>query len=427
MARSEVLVSGAGPVGLFTAHSLVQAGVPVRIVDTGIWGCAHSYALALHPGSAALLRKSGIQIDERCAVRTVALYDEKQRRADIRLETPMLIVPQSLLEGQLEYALAAEGVNVQWRHKVMNVAAGADAVTVSLNRYEKESVGYVVSRSEWVVDKSWTEEFPVVIGADGYSSAVRRSLGFAFPEVGPCAWYGVFEFQSDADIGGEVRIVLGERSADVLWPLGDGWFRWGFELPDYQSAEDARLARYRARFGEPTDRVKDRFDSTVGDINSLPDETLQPLISKRAPWFRGSIEDIGWRTAIRFERRLASGFGKDRCWIVGDAAHLAGPIGVQSLNVGLAEAADLSKAVAARVRGGDPAALTEWERRYMTEWRRLQSVHDDFALHGDVNDWVWANRARILPALPAWGPDLDRLAAGLGLKPGSATTAASGV
>jgi 2-polyprenyl-6-methoxyphenol hydroxylase-like FAD-dependent oxidoreductase len=44
----QVLIAGAGPVGLFTALCLARRGVGVRIVDTGVWGCTHSYALALH-------------------------------------------------------------------------------------------------------------------------------------------------------------------------------------------------------------------------------------------------------------------------------------------------------------------------------------------------------------------------------------------
>ena len=57
--RSEVLVVGAGPVGLFAALSLAKRGVRVQVVDTGVWPCQHSYALALHPQTLALLEKLG--------------------------------------------------------------------------------------------------------------------------------------------------------------------------------------------------------------------------------------------------------------------------------------------------------------------------------------------------------------------------------
>jgi 2-polyprenyl-6-methoxyphenol hydroxylase-like FAD-dependent oxidoreductase len=46
--KPEVLVVGAGPVGLFTALLLVKQGARVQVVDTGRRACSHSYALGLH-------------------------------------------------------------------------------------------------------------------------------------------------------------------------------------------------------------------------------------------------------------------------------------------------------------------------------------------------------------------------------------------
>ena len=213
--EADVLVSGAGPVGLYAAHSLARAGVSVQIVDTGMWPCAHSYALALHPRTVDLLSKSGLDVDTGCEVETMAFYNGNGRRAEVQLDAtsgkPMVVLPQSELEAQLEKALADAEIQVQWRHKVMRVEPAADHARVAIDRYEQESCGYVVARTKWVLDKSWTENVPFVIGADGYDSAVRRSIGIDFPEVAPCAWYGVFEFRSDADLPPEVRVVLHEK------------------------------------------------------------------------------------------------------------------------------------------------------------------------------------------------------------------------
>ena len=53
--HSEILVVGAGPVGLYTALLLAEQGLDVEIVD-GQWStAARSYALALHPRSLELL------------------------------------------------------------------------------------------------------------------------------------------------------------------------------------------------------------------------------------------------------------------------------------------------------------------------------------------------------------------------------------
>jgi NADPH-dependent dioxygenase len=420
----EVLVAGAGPVGLFAAHALTRAGIPVQIVDTGIWAAAHSYALALHPRTVELLENAGLRaetVGRGHAVHTLAFYDSRERRAEVRVDNangrPMLVLPQSALESELEDALARAGVQVQWRHKLMRVEPDGNRVKVFLNRYEKESGGYVIARSEWVVAKSWSTEVPFVIGADGYGSAVRRSLGLQFSEVGPPAWYAVFEFRSDAGTDDEVRVAVGDRTTDVLWPLGEGWFRWSFQLPDYTDPEVERLAKYRERFGEPTDRVKDRFQFTSGDVHLLSDSRLRQLASERAPWFTAPIHEVGWRTVVRFERRLASGFGSNRCWLAGDAAHLGAPIGVHSLNVGIAEARDLSEGIAAiSGKGPDTDSLRDYESRYLAEWKRLHGIETTPEALPGADPWVWENRHRLLACLPASGPDLSSLASQIGLR-----------
>lgn len=411
----DVLVSGAGPVGLFAAHCLTRAGKSVGIVDPGLWPCAHSYALALHPRTVDILCKAGISLtafQRARAVPSIAFYQGRTRCASVRFNgQPLVVVPQSELEEALEKALASSKVKVEWRHKLMNVDQSTTTVRASVDRYEQESCGYVVARSKWVVAKSWTLESPFVVGADGYDSAVRRSLAIDYPEVAPCTWYAVFEFSSDADLPNEVCVLLGPETTDVLWPLGNGVFRFGFQLTDVDQALSDEVT-YRHRFGQPSERRKDRLHDTAGEVDLLPDSRLSELIAERAPWFSGTLTEVGWRTVVRFERRLASTFGANRCWLAGDSAHLGNPIAVQSLNVGLAEAQDLSAAIAS----GSAEALDAYNTRYTAEWKRLQGVERTIERGPDTDPWVWDNRERIVSSLPAYGADLTALASQLGLK-----------
>ena len=140
---SEVLVAGAGPVGLFAAHALTRAGLPVRVVDNGIWACAHTYALALHPRTVELLRKAGFGAEllgQGWPVRTLAFYDQEKCHAEVQLSgrsgQPIIILPQSVLEAMLEKALSESGIHVRWRHRVVRVEPHGDTARVHLNRYE---------------------------------------------------------------------------------------------------------------------------------------------------------------------------------------------------------------------------------------------------------------------------------------------------
>ena len=58
--ETEVVVVGAGPVGLLAAISLKTAGVDVHVYDAGQRTAAHSYALVLHPSTLRLLDRFGL-------------------------------------------------------------------------------------------------------------------------------------------------------------------------------------------------------------------------------------------------------------------------------------------------------------------------------------------------------------------------------
>jgi 2-polyprenyl-6-methoxyphenol hydroxylase-like FAD-dependent oxidoreductase len=263
----------------------------------------------------------------------------------------------------LERALNELGVKVDWRQELGPVETSPNGVRATINRFEKESRGYIVAHTEWVVAATTEQEVEYVVGADGYNSRVRRALHYDFPEVGPAEYYAVFEFSTTAGLDHAMTLVCGERTCDILWPLPGGGARWSFHLPGYHdaTAEGVKDALDRAGYGNvPTERVKDRVMRSEGNRQTvLSDAHLRALLAERAPWFDTStIGDIGWRTVVRFERRLATGFGQGRLWLAGDAAHLTAPGGIQSMNAGLEEGHALAVALAAILRdGASPATL----------------------------------------------------------------------
>src|SRR6266516_150270 len=104
---TEVLVAGAGPVGMITAILLAENGIRVKVVDKESSTATHSYACALHPGSLQLMEQIGLAEDiikMGRRVDTVGLYDGKRRRAEIKLsglagDFPFVVVlPQRALK-----------------------------------------------------------------------------------------------------------------------------------------------------------------------------------------------------------------------------------------------------------------------------------------------------------------------------------------
>ncbi len=299
------------------------------------------------------------------------------------------------------------------------MAQGDDHARVTVQKFEKESRGYIVAHTEWVVAKTWELEPKFVVGADGYNSRVRRTLDSEFPEAGPAQYFAVFEFKTDADLQNTVRVALDGGTMNVLWPLPGGAARWSFELPDYSpSAPDPMEALRKAGFGDfPTERQKDRVLLSHGlDLPVLDEEHLRQYLRERAPWFTGSIEKLTWRIVVRFERRLAKRFGAGQLWLAGDAAHLAGPAGVHSMNLGFWEGADLAARIESVLRGGaDAGTLASYDARWQAVWKQLHGLERVPAPGPQTDGWVAQRSAQILSSLPAWGPAYEDMASRLGL------------
>ncbi len=419
--KPDVLVVGAGPVGLFTALSLARRGIRVRIIDEGWRTAAHSYALALHPSSLRLLERAGLISDvlgQSHVIRRVGLYEGKDRQSEIDFSklsqdfSFVAVLPQNRLEDALESALQSHGVTVQWNHRLSRLAELDDSVDVTIDRMTMESLGYAVAHTEWVVASSHDLAIPYVVGSDGHTSRVRRSLDIGFENAGRTRFFAVFEFKTDFELGDEMRVVLGERSTSVLWPLPNDYVRWSFELSDFTAP--------------PASRAKDRFLIQREEMPELSSENLREMLAARAPWFDGQIGDVEWRTVVRFEQRLATHFGSGRVWLAGDSAHMALPVAVQSMNVGLREARDLGDRLADILKHDQPAeGMADYGTDRLREWRLLLGLEGSVTPTSDASVWIRNRAPRLISSIPASGKDLEQLLEQVGLSlnaPASALT-----
>jgi 2-polyprenyl-6-methoxyphenol hydroxylase-like FAD-dependent oxidoreductase len=159
-------------------------------------------------------------------------------------------------------------------------------------------------------------------------------LNIEFPETRAAEHFAVFEFEVSDPLPDEVALCFHDDGVAVLWPLPGGRARWSFCV-DPKKNPEAR-------------REKDHDPVQVigpGVFPALEDSFFAELLRKRAPWFNAGIKNVYWKLLVRFERRLAERFGENRAWLAGDAAHLTGPAGIQSMNVGLREGCDIVERV----------------------------------------------------------------------------------
>lgn len=390
----EVLVVGAGPVGLVAALFLEGYGVPVDVIDMHQRTSQHSYALAIHPRTLRILDEAGIS-DQLIAagrrVTTVAYYAGPDRRAEIDYSALasrhpyLLVLRQSLLERTVEEALRQTNLKVRWGHRLQSLDASGGTLRADVARLDQVATGYPVARNEWVVVGSETIRPAYVIGADGYDSAVRRMSGIEMEEPGAGQIFSVYEVEAAGELPAEVRVILDPDLTSVYWPLEDGRCRWGFQIHD-ASGHEASMDR------------------------------LSELIAARAPWCTAQPTRIYWSTLALFEPRLARSFGAGGVWLAGDAAHQAAPVGVHSLNSGLVEARELATRMSQILReGGAATLLQEYATGTHEAWRGLLGAGRDVRALPGADPWVRDARARIVASIPASGGDLEPLLGQIGL------------
>jgi 3-(3-hydroxy-phenyl)propionate hydroxylase len=350
-ANLETLVVGAGPVGLFSALSLLERSVSVRVIDSGGPRLMRGYACALHPATLDHLDRLGLLpavADQAHSVDRLAI-----RRPSAAVEWVPLVrqsggyscsltLQQSLLEEILERALEERGSRVVRREEVIRVCPRDGFVRVTTARGMTSEPGGAANGA--ASETEWDSAF--VIGADGHDSVCRRALGIEMVELRPTRVYAIYDFAADLSAHErEASLCFGPQGAAAFWPIGKNLGRWTFEL--------------RAGFANPP---------------SL--DLLQALVREREPWFSARPEQVCWGAVAEFEERLARRWGNGRVWLAGDAAHCTTPLGFQSMNQGFREADALADIISGVLQGAPDrvGAFARFDGVQRAEWRRLVGV-----------------------------------------------------
>ncbi len=172
--NTDVLVAGAGPVGLAMAVGLARYGVSVRIVDKAAQRTDKSKALVLWSRTLELLDSAGCSrplSDAGCKVSAVEIVEGIKQIAHVSLAgvaSPhpyALMLPQSETERLLDEHLNGLGVQVERSVELIQFAASADQVISTLRHADGH---------DEKLETAW------LIGCDGAHSTVRHQLGMEF-------------------------------------------------------------------------------------------------------------------------------------------------------------------------------------------------------------------------------------------------------
>jgi 2-polyprenyl-6-methoxyphenol hydroxylase-like FAD-dependent oxidoreductase len=305
----QVLIVGAGPVGLTMAAELARYGVSTRIVDKSAARTDKSKALVLWSRTLELLDRAG------CSAAFVAAGQKvvganfiagNKLIGGISIATVQsphryaLMLPQSETERLLEQHLSRLGVTVERQVEVVSFASNANGVASVLRK---------ASGEEETLTTEW------LIGCDGAHSIVRHGLGLAFVgDTLPSDWVlGDIHLKGYPFAETELAIYWHEEGILVFFPISPGRFRV--------------IADIGLSVGpHPTDPTLDQ---------------IQGVIDRRGP---GGIvaSDPIWLSAFRINERKVSQYRSGRVFVAGDAAHVHSPAGGQGMNTGMQDAINLA-------------------------------------------------------------------------------------
>jgi 2-polyprenyl-6-methoxyphenol hydroxylase-like FAD-dependent oxidoreductase len=367
MARSDVLIVGAGPTGLVLALWLSKLGAKPRIIDKTAEPGTTSRALAVHARTLELYRQLDLAdavIARGHKVPAVQLWVRGAPKARVSFEeigsalTPypfLHIFPQDEHERLLIARLAALGVTVERRTELLSF---------------REEGGGVTARLRAPDGREETCEAAYIAGCDGARSIVRETIGTGFAG----GTYRHLFYVADVEASGPA--VNGELNADI----DEADFLAVFPLAD----------KGRVRLiGTVRDERADRADTlTFDDVGRRIIEDLKVEV-KRVNWF----------STYHVHHRVTQHFRKGRAFLLGDAAHVHSPAGGQGMNTGIGDAINLAWKLneALTGRAGD-ALLDSYEQERIAFARRLVHTTDrGFMLATAQGRLAEIIRTRVMP------------------------------
>ena len=373
MNLENVLIAGAGPVGLVGALKLARAGVSVTVIESLQQPAEDLRASTFHPPTLDMLEDLGL-LDWMLprGLKSPVFQHRDRPTGDV------FSFDLGLLAGEVRHPFRLQ--LEQWK-LMRHIASLLEAMpNVRLCFGERavhvEQTARGVRLSTETATAIRHHEGRYLIACDGANSIIRKWLGIEFEGLTyPEKFYCVttpFPFEAHFDNLSNVNYVADPEQWFVLLRVPELW-RVLIPVPD-----------------------------TTPDAEITADAYTQASLKRIVP----NTQDytVRHRTIYRVHQRVAKQYRRGNVFLAGDAAHINNPLGGMGMNGGVHDMLNLADKLLAVIGGADDALLGRYERQRRTvcyDYVQAQSMRNK----AEMEEQSAAGRAKRLADMRAMVAD----------------------